>query len=199
MKRKLIAAALVCTLALPFTVSCSSGGAESEPEQEPAAEQQATEQTITDMQGREVTIPTQVDAVYCAVPTGEAAVATLAPEKIVGWVNEPTEAAMEYLPEDLANMPAIGGWMGQQVTASMEDIIELAPDVIVYMGSNVMSNTDETPDQIQNDTGIPVVVVSSKLEDTAETYRNLGKWLGEEERGEELAAYCKEKLAYVEE
>ena len=72
-----------------------------------------------------------VNSVYCAVPTGEAMVATLSPEKIIGWVNEPSAAAMEYLPENLASMPVIGGWMGQQVTANMEDIITLDPDIII--------------------------------------------------------------------
>lgn len=126
-------------------------------------------------------------------------VATLAPEKIIGWVNEPSEATMEYLPAQLADLPVIGGWMGQKVTASIEDIITLDPDVIIYVGTKSALETDETPDQIQNDTGIPVVCAPSSLEDTAEVYRTLGGWIGEAERGEQLAAYYEEHLAAAQE
>ena len=110
MKRKIAALLMACMLALPLVAGCSSGTTEQKPaenkdEQQQQAEPQATEREITDMAGRTVTIPTEVNSVYCAVPTGEAMVATLSPEKIIGWVNEPSAAAMEYLPENLASMP----------------------------------------------------------------------------------------------
>ncbi|WP_139651582.1 ABC transporter substrate-binding protein [Raoultibacter phocaeensis] len=199
MKRKLWALALMCVLALPL-VACSGGTdaqkpAEDQSEQQQPVEQQATEREITDMAGRTVTIPTEVNSVYCAVPTGEAMVATLSPDKIIGWVNEPSAAAMEYLPENLASMPVIGGWMGQQVTANMEDIITLDPDIIIYVGTDGTLGNDDVPDQIQKETGIPVVCASSALERTPEVYRTLGDWIGEADRGEELATYYEIKFA----
>lgn len=202
MKRKIAALLMACMLALPLVAGCSSNATEQKPaenkdEQQQQAEPQATEREITDMAGRTVTIPTEVDSVYCAVPTGEAMVATLSPEKIIGWVNEPSAAAMEYLPENLASMPVIGGWMGQQVTANMEDIITLDPDIIIYVGTDGSLGNDDVPDQIQKETGIPVVCASSALERTAEVYRTLGDWIGEAERGEELATYYETKLADV--
>lgn len=202
MKRKIAALLMACMLALPLVAGCSSGTTEQKPaenkdEQQQQAEPQATEREITDMAGRTVTIPAEVNSVYCAVPTGEAMVATLSPEKIIGWVNEPSAAAMEYLPENLASMPVIGGWMGQQVTANMEDIITLDPDIIIYVGTDGSLGNDDVPDQIQKETGIPVVCASSALERTAEVYRTLGDWIGEAERGEELATYYETKLADV--
>ena len=199
-RRKFVAVALLGLLALPLAAGCAGdqGGEGQEPVPEAGQQQeQAAEREITDMAGRTVVIPTQVDAVYCAVPTGEAMVATLAPEKIIGWVNEPSEATMEYLPENLASLPVIGGWMGQEATASMEDIIKLAPDVIVYMSSGSLISTDEVPDQISQQTGIPVVCVSSDLDKTAEVYRTLGDWIGEAERGEQLATYYEDKFDEV--
>lgn len=150
---------------------------------------------ITDMAGRTVTIPAEVNSVYCAVPTGEAMVSTLAPTKLIGWVNEPTEATMEYLPDELATLPVIGGWMGQSVTANLEDIIALNPDVIIYMGTDGSLGNDEVPDEIQDNTGIPVICVPSSLEKTPEVYRTLGAWIGEAERGEELATWFEDKIA----
>ena len=152
---------------------------------------------IEDYAGRKVTIPTQVDSVYCAVPTGEAWVATLAPTKLIAWVNQPTDAALAYLPESLAKLPAIGGWMGQKCTANIEDIISLAPDVIIYMGIAKNLATDETSDQIQTQTGIPVICVPNALEATADVYRTLGEWVCEAERGAELGDFYEEHLNHM--
>ncbi len=179
-------AACACALPLAGRIATASGATE-------AKSGDATRE-ITDMAGRTVTIPAEVNSVYCAVPTGEAMVSTLAPTKLVGWVNSPTDATLEYLPEQLASLPVIGGWMGQQVTANLEDIIKLNPDVIIYMGTAKSLATDSVPDDIQTNTGIPVVCVPSSLEKTAEVYRTLGDWVGEAERGEELATWYEDKL-----
>lgn len=152
---------------------------------------------ITDMAGRKVTIPANVKSVYCAVPTAEAMVSSLCPDKLVGWVNKPSAAMLKYLPEKFASLPVIGGWMGQKVTANMEDIVKLNPDVVIYMGTVDMSNTDQTPAQIEKQTGLPVIVVSSALADTAKVYRFLGDCLGEKDRAEKLASYSDEKLTAV--
>ncbi len=150
--------------------------------------------TVIDMAGREVVIPDDVQSVYCAVPTGEAMVCTLFPDKLVGWVNEPTEEEMEYLGEDLSDLPVIGGWMGQVVTANMEDIITLDPDVVIYMRSNAQIAEDDVPEQIAEQTGLPVLVVSSELADTSYVYRFLGRALNSEERGDMLADYVDQAL-----
>ena len=155
---------------------------------------------IVDYAGRTVTIPTVVNRVYCAVPTGEAMVATLAPTKLIGWVNAPTEATMEYLPQELAEMPVIGGWMGQKVTANIEDIIKAAPEVIIYMSALAKTlESDEQPDKIQTQTGIPVVAVPADLEMTGDVYRTLGAWIGEGERGKLLGDFYDEHLKEFEE
>ena len=70
-KRKLVAVALLCLMALPFAMGCSGGdqNADSQKQEQGAAQEepQATEREITDMAGRTVTIPTQVDAVYLSL------------------------------------------------------------------------------------------------------------------------------------
>ena len=203
MKRKgLTAAVLALMLALGMLAGCANSAASDSDQassgQQGASTAHATERTITDMAGREVTIPTEVKGVYCAVPTGEATVATLAPDKLIGWVNEPSEEALRYLPENFAKMPVVGGWMGQNVTANIEDIIALDPDVIIYMGSGKSIGSDTSiPDDIQTQTGIPVVVVSSDLADTATVYRQLGDWLDEADRGEQLAFYYEKHFADI--
>lgn len=187
LSRRSFVSLAACALATPVIANLAFAD-----EKKPAAGDTVE---IVDMAGRTVTIPAEVNSVYCAVPTGEAMVSTLAPTKLIGWVNEPTEATLEYLPEELATLPVIGGWMGQQVTANLEDIIQVNPDVIIYMGTDWTLGKDEVPDDIQENTGIPVVCVSSALERTPEVYRTLGGWIGEAERGEELATWYEEKMA----
>lgn len=182
-----------CALATPVIANLAFAD-----EKKPAEKSGATVE-IVDMAGRTVTIPAEVNTVYCAVPTGEAMVSTLAPTKMIGWVNEPTDATLEYLPEELATKPVLGGWFGGKVTANLEDLIAAAPDVIIYMGTDSALSKDETPDDIQENTGIPVVCVPSSLEKTPEVYRTLGAWIGEAERGEELAAWYEEKIAELRE
>ena len=152
---------------------------------------------ITDMAGRKVTIPTNIDKVYCAVPTAESMVCTLVPEKMVAWVNKPADDAKKYLNKKTIDLPAIGGWMGQQVTANMEDIIKISPDVVIYMTviTDITGSTpgDSTADQIQEQTGKPVIVMDSSFDKMSECYKLLGDYLGVKERGEKLAKYCDDK------
>jgi iron complex transport system substrate-binding protein len=163
----------------------------------PSDEPQDTTRIITDMAGREVTIPSDIKSVYCAVPTAEAMISSLCPDKLVGWVNKPSDTMLQYLPEKFATLPVISGWMGQKVTANMEDIAQLNPDAVIYMTNKAYLEKDETPTQIEKQTGRPVIVVLSDFQYTAEVYRFLGGCLGENDRGEKLATYCEEKMSEI--
>jgi iron complex transport system substrate-binding protein len=209
--KKILAFALACCMLLCLLASCSSkdGGA-SPPEgaiteqtavpsdaASPSNESQETTRTIKDMAGRQVTIPSDVMSVYCAVPTAEAMISSLCPDKLVGWVNKPSDAMLQYLPEKFATLPVIGGWMGQKVTANMEDIAQLNPDAVIYMTNRAYLEKDETPAQIEKQTGRPVIVVLSDFQYTADVYRFLGDCLGVKDRGETLAIYCEEKMSEI--
>ncbi len=183
------------------TTPSASPSASTESTSPQSSENASETRVITDMAGRTVTIPATINSVYCSVPTAEAMVCTLIPEKLMGWVNQPSDEVMKYLTPELASLPVLGGWMGQQVTANMEDIIKAAPDVIIYMGDVVYSGTMDTtvPEEIQKQTNIPVICVSNALKDTAEVYRILGDYLGVPERGNTLAEYCETKMAEISE
>jgi len=161
-----------------------------------------TERTLTDDAGRTVTVPAEIDKIYCAIPTSEAMAVTLAPEKLVGWVNQPSDAMLKYLPASMASLPVLGGWMGQQVTANMEAIINANPDVILYSYGSNSTDTDvstyaQYADQIASDSGKPCIVFDGNLNKLADNYRWLGQVIGVQERSEKLAAYVEEKLAAV--
>lgn len=185
-------------------VGCGKGGGGKNPEGTPTIKDEGDVRTLVDAAGRSVTIPKAADIkkVYCAIPTSQAFVVTLCPEKLVGWVSEVPEGKLKFLPEYLAKLPVLGGWMGAQETANIEAIINAAPDIILYCyGSNDVSD-DMTPyadaaQSIQDRCGKPTVVYNGRLSNIPANYRFLGKLLGCEERGEEMAKYCEKKLDAV--
>lgn len=193
MTKRLRWVAILAGLATAFTAltgcATSSGAAESTT---------TATRTVTDAAGRSVEIPTTINTVYCAVPTAEPMVYSLAPEKLAAWVNAPSDAIKPFLIEKARSLPAVGGWMGEKSTANMEEIIKLSPDLIVVMTSTgINTNGKQLAETIQSKTGRPVVLMDSSLDKTAATYRELGDWLGVSERAEKLAAYSEKTFADV--
>jgi iron complex transport system substrate-binding protein len=145
--------------------------------------------TITDQAGRKVTIPESIRTVYCTSPMGTNLVYTLAPDMLVGWNISPTPLEKEYIPAKYRNVVGLGGWFGKNTTGNVEEIIKRSPDVVLSIGDIDSSSISEA-DRIQGLLNIPVIVVDGSLAKTAEAYRYLGKLLGAEARGEELAKYA---------
>lgn len=190
------------SLLLTTMAGCNQKSETSTADTQEANKEAPKDRTYVDDADRSVTIPATVERVYCAIPTAQAAVVALTPEKLVGWVNEVSDAAKKYLPESTHNLPVLGGWMGQVQTANIEAIINAKPDLILYCYGTSTVNEDTSTyvnaaDTIQNDTGIPVYVFKGNLNLISEKYRTLGEILGVSDRGEQLAAYAKQKLKAV--
>ena len=54
-------------------------------------------------------------------------------------------------------------------------------------------------DALQEQVGIPVILIEANIDQNPAAYRTLGELLGEEERAEELASYCEEVIAEAQE
>jgi iron complex transport system substrate-binding protein len=149
-------------------------------------------QTVTDMDGNQVTIPAAVNKVYCTSPIGTYLVYTLAPDKLLGWNTKMTDETLQYIAEKYRSLPVLGGTMASNNSFNTEAIIGLKPDIILNMNYN--HENSEMVKQLSEQTGIPVVNISSGLKDTPDSYRVLGKILGVEARGNELADYTGKML-----
>lgn len=154
--------------------------------------------TITDHAGRQVTIPAHVGRVFGSGPTATNLIYTLAPELLIGWNITPTEQEKEYIPAEYRTMVGLGGWFGKNTTGNVEEIIKLAPDVVVSLGS-VDEAAVSDAERIQGLLGVPVVLVDSTLAKTGEAYRFIGEMLGVQERAEKLAIYSDEVVRQAEE
>lgn len=189
---KLLAAAFAVMLAVVIfaLAGCSSSNTNSD-----KASASGT-QTVTDMVGRTVEVPTEADKVIGIGASSLRMICYMqATDKVVGveqseQQDSVTCAYRHVNHETFAKLPVIGEGGSKGVTANEEAIIDTAPQVII-------ANLDkDSADSLQQKTNIPVVCVTmSDIVFDQELYDNitlLGKVLGKEDRGEELIKYMQD-------
>lgn len=153
-----------------------------------SADSSAASRTVTDMMGRKVTVPGKVNHVISLSNNTSVDLYILDPDKLMGWSFTPKAAAKPYIDDQYFHLPVIA--TNTEDSANFENIIKMAPDVIVC------SNEDEVydPDKLQAQLGIPVVYVDIELNNTDKVYQFLGNVLGENSRGKKLAGSTRKTL-----
>jgi iron complex transport system substrate-binding protein len=148
---------------------------------------------FTDAGGRVVEIPDNVTRVLTAGPPASVLVYVLAPDKLSGWAREPSAQEKEFLAPSLHDLPTYGRLTGQGGTANMEAVIAAKPDIIIDVGS-VNPTYISLADKVQQQTGIPYVLIDGSFANSAKTLRQVGDLLGVSPRAEELATYAETTL-----
>ncbi|QJR09272.1 hypothetical protein DSM104443_00309 [Usitatibacter rugosus] len=145
---------------------------------------------FVDDAGRKVALPDKVTRVYAAGPPASVLVFALAPDTLVGWTRafRPDETA--WVPEKYAKLPELGRLTGRGNTANVEVILQAKPDLIVDMGST-NATFASLADRVQQQTGIPYILLDGRLETTPQQIEKLATALGTEARGKELADYAR--------
>ena len=150
--------------------------------------------TITDMAGRTVKIPIEVNRVICLHPIPTYMVWRLAPNKLVSVDSFFKKRFKDFLMpasslQKLKDLPVTGVFFKPM---NREQILALRPDVIVSM------TKDPNVDKTQGDLGIPVVVISKNtLNDYEASFRFMGKLLGNEHEANQLADYWHNVIEHV--
>lgn len=152
--------------------------------------------TITDAAGRKVVVPDKIERVMAAGPPASILVYVLAPQKMVGWVREPGQAEKEFLLPSVRDLPTYGQLTGKGGTANIEAVLAAKPDVIIDVGT-VSPTYASLADKVQEQTGIPYVLIDGSFAKTPTTLRETGAMLGVRDRAEELAAYSEKSLAQL--
>ena len=151
---------------------------------------------FVDSSGRQVTVPAHIERVYAAGPPAAIMLYTLAPEKLIGWTRSPTAAEKSFmLPRD-AELPALGRLTGRGNTANVEVVLKARPDIIFDYGS-LKRTYVSLADRVQEQTGIPYVLMDGAFLNSAQTYRQLGELLGSPQQAERLAVYAERTFAQV--
>lgn len=150
--------------------------------------------TITDAAGRKVEVPDHIEKVLAAGPPASVLVYVLAPEKLAGWVREPGKAEKTFLLPSVRDLPTYGQLTGKGGTANIEAVLAAKPDVIIDVGT-VNPTYASLAEKVQEQTGVPYILVDGGFGRSAETLREAGVILGVSERAEKLAAYADDALS----
>ena len=173
MKKKLLSL-LLCTVML-FTVACSSNN----------------EKTVTDREGNEVAIPTNIEKIVSTAPSNTEILSALeVGDKIV--CIDKYSANIEGINKDAEQMDF--------TSPDAEAIIELEPDIIIASGYNKSGSSDD-PFKSISDAGIPVVYIpsSESIDGIYKDIEFIASLVNEEKKGEEIITDMKEKISKYEE
>lgn len=154
--------------------------------------EKSTTRTITDMAGREIEIPYEINKVYSAIPIGTVLIYTIDPNKLIAKNFKTSPMEEKYMAKEYVNLPVLGTYIVGD-TANEEQILQAKPDVIAYTGE-INDKWKQEVDNLQKKLGIPIVMVSGKLQEVYEAYEFLGELLNEKDRAKELGEYCKQVL-----
>lgn len=152
--------------------------------------------TITDMAGRNLTVPSPISHVLSTSPTTTVMVYMLAPEKLLAFNYQVTTEEKKYIPDAYKNLPSVGGWYGSQ-SGSYEEFIAMKPDVVLESITPDDSGTQHASilaamEERQKKFGsIPVVSVTDTSNFTTfnPSIEFLGKLLGSENKAKKLSDF----------
>lgn len=165
----------------------SGGAVPSQSATAPAQSPSSGQREITDMAGRTMTIPAEIDSVFSTGPVAAIYLYTLVPDKLLGWNYELNDIEKSIILEQYHDLPNFG----QGDAVNYEAVIAAGPTIALNVTSINDTSKDES-DALAQQLGVPVVVVSSDLLDAPEVYRFMGELFGVEEQAEALAAYAEE-------
>lgn len=211
--KKILPAVMVLTLAAGSITGCSASSAKTETAKESMQSQAETktaeqstqaektseaadaagEREITDMAGRTVVVPDEIETVFSSSTVTAIFMYTLAPDKLLGWNYELNELEKSIILEEYHDLPNFG--MGDSI--NYEAVIAAGPTIAVNVGT-INDKMISDCDKLSESLGVPVVAVDGDLSASAEAYRFMGELLGEEEQAEKLASYAEKTFADIE-
>ncbi|MEJ8760187.1 MULTISPECIES: ABC transporter substrate-binding protein [unclassified Enterocloster] len=211
--KKILPAVMALTLAAGSIIGCSASSAKTETAKESMQSQAETktaeqstqaektseaadaagEREITDMAGRTVVVPDEIETVFSSSTVTAIFMYTLAPDKLLGWNYELNELEKSIILEEYHDLPNFG--MGDSI--NYEAVIAADPTIAVNVGT-INDKMISDCDKLSKSLGVPVVAVDGDLSASAEAYRFMGELLGEEEQAEKLASYAEKTFADIE-
>src|SRR5262245_34454347 len=162
----------------------------------PAVALPANAQAIADGAGRKVAVPEKVERVYAAGPPASMLVFAIAPDKLVGWTRAFRADEAAFVAPKYGALPELGRLTGRGNTANVEVLLNARVELVVDAGSTAETYVS-LAERVQQQTGIPYLLLDGRLDAVPASLRVLGKVLGDEKRGEILAAYYEGALRDV--
>jgi iron complex transport system substrate-binding protein len=149
--------------------------------------------SIIDGAGRKVVIPQRIERIYAAGPPASILVFAIAPDKLIGWTTAWREAERPFIAKRYADLPTLGRLTGRGNTANVEVVLQAKPDFIVDYGT-VSPTLSSLADRVQEQTGIPYVLLDGDFNRMTEAILQVGRIANEEKRATELARYAQDTV-----
>lgn len=154
--------------------------------------------TITDMAGRTVVVPSEIENVLCDWMQTVVVVYGVAPDKLGGWPSAMAQAndTKEFFPEPYRSLPVVPGWKaGYGEGGNYETFIANKPDVVIV--SYYPKTADDTgaislvTDRQQRLDPIPVVALSDTMNITNSPalIQFMGDLLGEPDQARDMVGF----------
>jgi len=113
----------------------------------------------------------------------------LVPNKLIGWTEPLSRAQRALMPVKFARLRVIGHLGGANPTATAADVIRLHPDLII--GYGVLSPpTIALADRIQQQTGVPYILLDDSIQQMPDTLRQVGQVVGAGDHGLAVTSYA---------
>jgi iron complex transport system substrate-binding protein len=152
--------------------------------------------TVTDATGRAITIPDNIERIFAAGPPAAIVLYTFAPELLIGWTRSPEPAQCEFLGTGACGKPEVGRLTGRGNTTNLEVLLKYKPDLILDVGT-VNDTYISLATSVQQQTGIPYVLLDGRFEASAQLYRQLGELTHRQTQAEEFARYTESTVATI--
>jgi len=151
---------------------------------------------FVDSAGRRVELPERVERIYAAGPPASILVFAIAPDKLIGWTSAWREAERPFIARRYADLPTLGRLTGRGNTANVEVVLQAKPDFIVDYGT-VSPTLSSLADRVQEQTGIPYVLLDGEFDRMTEAILLVGRIANEEKRATELARYAQDTVSDI--
>jgi iron complex transport system substrate-binding protein len=138
-----------------------------------------------------------VQRVYPAGPPAAVEIYTLAPDQLIGWIEPIPTEAREFLLPEIAARPEIPRLTGRGDTKiNLDALRSFKSDVIVDIG-DVNDSYKALAERVQQESGVPYVLIDGHLDKMGASYRTLGQLLGRTEDAEKLARIADDTVAAI--
>ncbi len=152
--------------------------------------------SFTDGAGRRVDLPARVEHIYAAGPPASILVFAVAPDKLIGWTSAWRAAERPFIAQRYADLPTLGRLTGRGNTANVEMVLRAKPDVIIDYGT-INATYASLADRVQQQTGIPYLLLDGEFDRMADAIRQAGLIAGEEARATALSKYAQDIVSNI--
>ena len=160
---------------------------------------EATQVFVDDL-GREVVLPQEIARIAPSGSNAQVLIFQIAPEKLVGLTTKLTNEEKAFYPSYTYDLPAFGTLYGKKANLNKETLILANPQMIIDVG-DIKGSVElmaKELDDVSRDVGVPVIFIEANMDNYPEVFRRLGKLLGYQERGEQLASYYESAVSEIE-